>query len=310
MAFKKIGTTYNEAANEWAEHYECDYEWEVANLPACNPGSSVKVLSTGKEYKVGTNGLWGGGGVSSWNDLTDKPFYEEMADVVLVDGEYTSGYDPDVGIPMILFECGGISETPNNFTVILDGVEYKNVQVAEFEGMGGAYGNLSFFNDMMGTDFPNTGEPFAGAFSSEQVMMYLFDTTTAQHKIKLVVSSRVVHAISQDFIHIPTFDLTEMGLPVIPFDGTVVTTNADNTELYNALKKGCVRLKYKQSVGESDSSFAAITYPVYTLDDDKCYCWFPYSWDMVIHIWVFHGLINDEMTSEISACLRKLAFAT
>lgn len=60
MAFKKISTTYNAEANEWAEHYECDHEWEIANLPPCNPGSSVNVLDSGKEYTVGVNGLWGG----------------------------------------------------------------------------------------------------------------------------------------------------------------------------------------------------------------------------------------------------------
>lgn len=77
MAFKKTGITFNEAANEWMEHYECDHEWEVANLPKCNPGSTVKVLDTGKEYNVGNNGLWGGGGVKSWNELNDRPFSEE-----------------------------------------------------------------------------------------------------------------------------------------------------------------------------------------------------------------------------------------
>ena len=33
----------------------------------------------------------GGGGVSSWNDLTDKPFGEEVEEVVLFDGTAVYG---------------------------------------------------------------------------------------------------------------------------------------------------------------------------------------------------------------------------
>ena len=42
-------------------------------------------------YKIAQNiGSGGGGGVSSWNDLTDKPFGEES----VVYFEYTDGYEP------------------------------------------------------------------------------------------------------------------------------------------------------------------------------------------------------------------------
>lgn len=76
MALKKIGTKFNEKYQEWYDQWEADCEHDISNLPSCNPGSTCLVKETGETIEVAYNGVWGGGsaGVTSWNDLTDKPF--------------------------------------------------------------------------------------------------------------------------------------------------------------------------------------------------------------------------------------------
>lgn len=58
MATKKIRSVLNTERNEWIEAFEVDKEYEIANLPVCNPGSTVLVKETGSTYSVGNNGIW------------------------------------------------------------------------------------------------------------------------------------------------------------------------------------------------------------------------------------------------------------
>lgn len=95
-----------------------------------------------------------GGGVTSWNDLTDKPFYEETS-VVEVLPETTYVSDPDVNSG----EMGGASvglEVGKTYIVNWNGVEYTCVGVL-FEANGVVLGNLGGIDS---ENAENTGEPF------------------------------------------------------------------------------------------------------------------------------------------------------
>ena len=61
-----------------------------------------------------------GGGASSWNDLTDKPFGEEIGEVVLYDAECTK-YDQIADGTTWHIEVG------KEYTVVFDGVTYSNL---------------------------------------------------------------------------------------------------------------------------------------------------------------------------------------
>lgn len=105
----------------------------------------------------GSGGGSSTGGVSSWNDLTDKPFGEAEAEIFSV--ENASFADLGLGIPMYIMES--TEEFPlglingNTYTVIWDGVEYECIAVVA-DGME-MLGNMAI---MTGED---TGEPFVYA---------------------------------------------------------------------------------------------------------------------------------------------------
>ena len=83
--------SYKNGCCERVEQWLIDTDAEVKTLPKAPPGSSAVSAESGITFYTNTSGEWptdpskyasaeggsgGGGGVSSWNDLTDKPFGE------------------------------------------------------------------------------------------------------------------------------------------------------------------------------------------------------------------------------------------
>lgn len=66
----------------------------------------------------------------------------------------------------------------------------------------------------------------------------------------------------------PTFDLTTMGLPAIPVDGTVVNVDTDMTSLRNGLNKGQIRAAIQIFTGTSTLSAVVVLDPLYILSED------------------------------------------
>lgn len=96
----------------------------------------------------------GTGGVSSWNDLEDRPFYEESGELIEIVpvSDLTLSYDVTWGV----FEQGTIGLVADeSYIVSYEGIEYKCVAIESDTAV--AIGNLGKLND----DFDDTGEPFA-----------------------------------------------------------------------------------------------------------------------------------------------------
>lgn len=111
-----------------------------------------------------------GGGVSSWNDLTDKPFGEEVGTVfegefqdTLTDSDGDGVNDAWASEMMIADTSAANIEVGKTYTVIWDGVEYSCVAL-DFYGIP-VLGNALAFG---GAD---TGEPFAIARDATGAMM-------------------------------------------------------------------------------------------------------------------------------------------
>lgn len=72
------------------------------------------------------------GGVSSWNDLTDKPFYEEVTEITVIDnqtlefGVVGDGEENKMQAELYLPEEQALV-VGNTYTVTLDGVVYENL---------------------------------------------------------------------------------------------------------------------------------------------------------------------------------------
>lgn len=137
----------------------------------------------------------GSGGVSSWNDLTDKPFYYESewityaedlpitsTPVGLLDG---SGYGYFMSVSEEIFNVFNVEGRKAKFK--LDGTEYESTsKLVNSEGVQGfVYGNS---DALLGTG--NTGEPFvmipgwasnAGTITYWLLIAFVNDTVETAH---------------------------------------------------------------------------------------------------------------------------------
>ena len=69
---------------------------------------------------------------------------------------------------------------------------------------------------------------------------------------------------------IPTFNLTEMGLPLVPIDGTSVIANMDCTAIRNALETGPIKSVFNISFNGQSTPFTSVACGLYLSSDD---CW-------------------------------------
>lgn len=141
----------------------------------------------------------GSGGVTSWNDLTDKPFYEEGGMVgVLAETTLTYSADDDAFVlPMFPVVVG------ETYIVNLNGTEYPcvahdlsfvmGVEAYGMGNLGGCYIN----------GFADTGEPFAIQIAPSYGLALLLkvdselpDTLT----LSIYHDETVVHTLDQKFL--------------------------------------------------------------------------------------------------------------
>lgn len=83
----------------------------------------------------------------------------------IVNGTYTSESNERYGgayLKIIWYEGDDLKAIPTKVNVVFNGVEYNNLSVVYVEAMNNYFaGNLSIGNAIAGTNYPDTGEPFA-----------------------------------------------------------------------------------------------------------------------------------------------------
>lgn len=179
--------------------------------------------------KIGT-----GGGISSWNDLTDKPFYEESNQTVIEWDGNTDGRDSFIGVipsykisdltPSIDELVGGTitATTPNGdetVTIRYDDFLVEDGFISYHSGFVVAY-KTEFNIDGTTITLPSTGI-YAGV---------LDDTT---HVSKLTYSSTTIHTLDEKFI--PNTIARVKDIPAIA-DLTAAPTMEDFNNLLAALR--------------------------------------------------------------------------
>lgn len=96
-----------------------------------------------------------GGGASSWNDLTDKPFYSEMVFAPLLE-ETAMVATEEMDYQAVLPHSISVSDG-EEYTVVYNGTEYKCVCTFYIDGNGRA---TYMLGNMMAFGGEDTGEPF------------------------------------------------------------------------------------------------------------------------------------------------------
>lgn len=164
-------------------------------------------------------------GVSSWNDLTDKPFYTDMADVILLENHNiaTSGSGAVQGSTAI----GKVELTyGDTYYVVFDGNEYRcvcgsfiwyNTNTAEYHtylylGNGSLFGTF-ISSGRISKTLPDTGEPF---------MIYGEDNSIGQETI--IIRENVVEESPSD-THSVVIKKPADGSKIHTIDGRYIPSN-------------------------------------------------------------------------------------
>ena len=200
LVFPEVGIYFLKEGSLWVEHLGS----------GADPIEYTKIVITPIDAKYLPK-TGGGGGVSSWNDLTDKPFGEdEIVDAVLAYGEYESALNSTYGAFAISVPWRKTllaSENPTPCTVIFDGAAYEISGTVEVPNLGELFGNLALLNAIVGTSFPNTGEPFLGSAGKQYCDLFVMDTEPTSHSVKITAPRKVTKPVPMEYMPSNTYTL-------------------------------------------------------------------------------------------------------
>ena len=146
----------------------------------------------------------GAGGVSSWNDLTDKPFYTSVEFAEIVPAQSVT-FAAQSGTNIASYPPVGTElKAGETYIVTWDGTDYRCIASGDSKAV--FIGNMSI---MGGMDEDDTGEPFLIAASSSQSMTAAKEAGT--HTVGISGKTEVVHPI--DGKYLPTFVVDATNLP-------------------------------------------------------------------------------------------------
>lgn len=134
-----------------------------------------------------------GGGASSWNDLKDKPFYEEVETVTILENQECVGGTPNMVAVDTVFMGGNAVE------IIYDDYAYKCT--ATTSDMGTYVGNTSLagFGD-------DTGEPFfIGIAGKNEIGIFCAESAT----VSVYASRKIVHMLDEKYLYDIVIELEE-----------------------------------------------------------------------------------------------------
>ena len=202
-----------------------------------------------------------GGGVSSWNDLTDKPFGEnEDGTIKQLDNKYLQPFErQEESVTDILAETSvtfsnglGTINTVVPFVegetyyVVWDGTEYICIAKATESSVK----TISLGNTSMRGVGDNTGEPFCinHIISANLNTFNISTAADVTHTVRIYQGVMGKWLLKKEYLpnaagggsaEFQIFDLTALGLPPLEI-GKGQTLTTDTTEIMAALNKGIV----------------------------------------------------------------------
>ena len=220
--------------------------------------TSVKVKILGEVvHKLPSKFLPDDMGVSSWNDLSDRPFYSEIAQTEVFP-EDVVGISEDVGIgaPGFVPSPSFVIKEGSQYDVWMDETKYSCTAFA-MEVTG--YGEVTVFGNayIVNTAMENTGEPFVALCSPAANMTAVIVPTGAETAtFRIVEIGEVVHKLPAKYYAVAHY------IDVVLYaDGTVST--AITTEELRAMHKSGIPMYVK--LLDSENPVAPIILPMITV---------------------------------------------
>lgn len=202
----------------------------------------------------------GGGGVTDYNDLENKPCWtEKTIGEVLEETEFPWEQNTEEPITIFPTDTVPVLETGGNYTVTYNGVDYYCVAIdPESLGEGGSSmysGLLGNVGGAMGGE--STGEPFMiGMLIGQGIFVMIFDNPET---VTISISGEIAkyHTLNENYLpphiaKVPVINLVSLGFP------TITEENQDHAiefedgaifgELERAFNTGIVRFKVKLTI--------------------------------------------------------------
>lgn len=240
-----------------------------------------------------------GGGVSSWNDLTDKPFDTEI--VVILPETTLTNESEDTATALAAYPI----EVGKEYTVKYNGVEYVVSNGVEVEGIV-CFGNLSAFDE----SFSDTGEPFfACGLQDEGLYMVLVGSLDGSTEFTVSITNEKVTPIEQKYVtNVLPYWIVVEDHPNEDAPGAtdrVYTTKATVTEVEAAIKSGKdIKMRidmYSNTALLLGQTFAHLCgRDLLYSDPTKWYLSFYYS-NLTQTVFSFYAIPQDDGTYKISS---------
>ncbi len=131
------------------------------------------------------------GGATSWNDLTDKPFYEEVQVGTIIENQTVEIVDGYASI----YGANAVIEVGKTYTIVFDGETYECIAwVLDMDGMS----VISIGNgELGGVDGIGEDVPFVICTVGTSAEIYATDGT---HTVEVTGMAAMVHAIDSKFL--------------------------------------------------------------------------------------------------------------
>lgn len=208
-------------------------EWSGITVSDAAKSAMINVLFTDDGSRAG--------GVTSWEDLEDKPFYEALEATELVPLTELDISDGTAVLQSVLPFVEG-----DTYVVEWDGEVYNCVCRADtYSAYGGvavlALGNHSLFGGTGGN-----GEPFAIAAITDLGVTgcMVGEADLGTHTMAIHGQSLVVHTIKPEYLPpIPYYNLNDLGIDEIPdgADGTVASVEIHDSDIVKEIQKEMMR---------------------------------------------------------------------
>ena len=158
-----------------------------------------------------------GGGVSSWNDLTDKPFYEEYGRITLVEGVFKNW---DVYERIVSLDIG------TKYIIEYDGVEYNSVAFLYYDIV--TIGAATFEGEGDFSQYPFSMQIVDDGY----VFLSFGDDKT--HSVRVMLDTEIVKPIDTKYMPKPTI-ITVQG-----YSSNELTADKTYREIYDVIRAGVI----------------------------------------------------------------------
>lgn len=144
-------------------------------------------------YKLGQKrGGGSGGGAVSWNDLTDKPFYEEIAEITVADNLTVEGEEVEVQVFIPMAAITNVISVD----VIFDNTKYQDVDIRR---SGGRDWQGIWCGDYDTWEYPFVFSIESGGYDSTGLIVGVSNSDVA-HTISIVVRYANIRHINPKYL--------------------------------------------------------------------------------------------------------------